>query len=814
MERETHNAAAAEAAKNEKLSQADQDKMAKKADAAMDASVETDDRAIDGVQREMKFGDNRQLELAFGVPEDAKVVDQEDGVLTIEGTDKDGETSQVLQSESKADMFERASMYFDVVDAAVDLNFAAGVPGTEFAKSRLQDLVSKVFSRETNKVKAVEAIHKTAEKMADLKDDGVELLYAKLLWGDWKANNLDNDELKQALAGLEYEEADIDDFTNDIAEASKGLENDTTPKQRKSAGRKLISFGLEVASQLAGDARKAIESGAKKAYTAGMESLTSLISGAVDMAYGKDMEFDLGDLGMALMSPEPKVDKIAQLETQLQSLEDKYEAAMEKHLAGVDDTMENYIKVQEMDELKEIDAEHAALMGKINESMTPEQKAAKEERMRIKREARIKSREERQQIEDLPDSAIEPLPNATEQAALDKAQQQKEAKEAGIVFQDVPEIAVNEAKFNTSFNESRKLAKELREADPALAAELGAEFLEKMQPGVYLDADDAVKGFEKQNIFKRWFAGKDKKLAYRNAKETVDRIDQLRDQLRVTYGKGGTSPLGVRGTGSDVAQPFGVSMGGSPERMKSFAKVDTSEGEVSPEKFGEMTERLNKLQDFIKEDISLNPQFYGTDAGKNVIAALGLNGNEIMSARADKNKDALSKYQNVLAIAERRRSIIQESAKYTNFHKQFESMKQYIKNQLEEDPGGAFSGELAEANTLLELNGQDFLMADADDNQKNKVANWKRIMKKVAKHRNASGDAPAAEGLNEALAEAEAAKAEADAEAARAQAELDESADLPEPLNAEMPDASVDEAEAGLPDFDAIETGDAKQDAA
>jgi hypothetical protein len=924
MARESRNAAQEAAAQQDKLPKDTQEQLAKRADAAMDASAKADTWSGEGTQRELKFADNRQLELDFGMPEGAKVVDSEDGVLTIEGTDKDGKEAQILQTEERVDSLERAAMYLDAADAAMDLNFAPGVPGTELAKNRLQDLVTKVFSSEPNKVKAVEMIHKTAEKMADLKEDGVEMLYAKLLWGDWTASNLDSGELKDALAGLEYEEADIDDFETDIREVADVLQDDTTPQQRQSAGRKLLGLGLEVAKQLVEDLGNGVIKTAKAAQAKGMEALTDMISGAVDLAYGKDMDFDLGDLGMALMSPKPSVEKIDAFEAEVQQLNKE---GTDRAKREGNDVIEEYSPDDDeaVDEAA-MDAADAELEAAMNDSE----------------------------------------PNATEIADMEKARQKQEADEAGVVFKDVPEIAVNEAQFNKAFNDSRELARQLREADPAAADALGTDYLEKMQPGVYLDADDSVKAFEGKNFFKRMFAKKEQKIAYQNAKETVSRIDAIRDQLRVTGETKVRSPLGVDSAPSDVANPYGVSFGKSPERMKQFAplgeknsadgigyspdqlaeqaavketmdtimsakelmkdkdladhiagnpelldllaldpadyvqdqttvdkagffgkifsgkvrkakknlakmdrlmadiqyanvdkvakapvpesskkqpqaigagmnvnfggggsrmetfsKPDTREPVVNPEAAGEMGERLKDLQEFIKEDVRLNQHFYKSETGMDVLKALGLNGNEIVAARSAGDKKALGEYQNILAIAERRRSIIQESSKYTNFHKQWESMKQYIEDQLEEDPGGAFSGELAEANNLTDVTGQDFLLADADDRQKTQVSKWKRLAKQVNDHRKnnesskapeavlkkdgsiqapAAADAPEASGLDAALAEAEAAKAEADAEAALDLAELEMEADLPEPLAAEMPRDEELDANADLPE--------------
>ena len=84
-------------------------------------------------------------------------------------------------------------------------------------------------------------------------------------------------------------------------------------------------------------------------------------------------------------------------------------------------------------------------------------------------------------------------------------------------------------------------------------------------------------------------------------------------------------------------------------------------------------------------------------------------------------------------------------------------MQSYINNELDLHPDGPFAGELAEANNLLDISADEYLIAQADERKQADVKNFNRIIQRVQKHMAGAIEVPEAEGLEAAEEEREAA---------------------------------------------------------
>ncbi|MEK7529468.1 MAG: hypothetical protein AAB570_00945 [Patescibacteria group bacterium] len=652
----------------------------------------------DGRQREFTFKDPRQLEL-FGLPEGASASEVEPGVARVEGQ-HDGKD---VTMELPADLMERAQRsvaLFDVAEAAVKTYFNEGDPRDMAARHALEMLVRYVASKEENPKKGKDYVMEAAMKMGHMDSVSEILGFAQdVAIKGWVEHNVrpgETGELNQSLLELGYEREDVNDFGDEIGgDIDEFLQAEARPA-RLAGLKRLFGAGMEIAKQLKSESVELIASAGKKAYLKGMEAAGSLVALVADAALGKHMEKSLQfDLNLGLYGTESK-------ESDLEAMEAELLAAIEGEEPSAQEMAEMELEAAEMGP-EPSDAEMEEMKATRRRLETEEPRATKDEEV-VRGRPGLGSR--------------------------------RTSQPAGLGI-DIG------ARFDTFMKDIDNL--DIVKGHPELMDLL------KMKPDDRLQ-DQAI--VENTGLFGR--LGR----KYRDAKKRAAEFDRLMSvyESQTAVGHGGRSPLGIREMPSgEILSDFGA--GGMPQERRgpNIRGMEFPEATVSPERAAEFYKGLQELKAFIRNDVQEHPQFYGSDVGKDLLGILAMTGQEAVSARSKGEKTKLEEQKNVLVIAQRRREMVENPEKFAGIKDKFEKMQSYINNELDLHPDGPFAGELAEANNLLDISADEYLIAQADERKQADVKNFNRIIQRVQKHMAGAIEVPEAEGLEAAEEEREAA---------------------------------------------------------
>lgn len=671
-----------------------------------------------GEQREFTFKDPQQLEL-FGLPEGAAASEVEPGVARVEGSHDGHNVAMELPADMLAQA-ERSVALFDVAEAATKTYFSEGDPRYAMARQALEMLVRFVASKELNVEKGKSYVMEAAVKMGNMESVTKIDRFAKdLAMQGWVEHNVrpgETGELNQSLLELGYEREDVEDLGDEVGgDVDAFLAAEAKPA-RMAGLKKLFGAGMEIARQLKSESAELIASAGKKAYLKGMETAGSLIALVANAALGKRMEKDLQfDLNLNLYGTDSK-------DNDLKAMEAELLAAMEGEEPSDQEMAEMELEAAALGE-EPTDAEMAEMKTLREQMEAEEAPAAKDKEVPRARPGLGNRRTSRP-------ASLYSARVGEPQAGARHGEQARAVEDTELSPEQQAEMASDQevrdryARFDGFMKDIDNL--DIVKGNPELTDLL------KMNPDDRLQ-DQAV--VDNTGVFGR--LGK----KYRGAKKRAANFDRLMTvyENQVATGQGGRSPLGIREMPSGkILSDFGG--GGMPQERKrpDIRGMESPEPAVSPELAAEYFKNLRELQDFIRTDIQENPQFYGSDAGKEMLGVLAMTGQE-----------SVNKSRTLLGIAARRREMVENPKKFAGIKDKFEKMQSYIENELDVHPDGPFAGELAEANNLLDISAEQYLIDQADDRKQPDVQNINRIIKTVQKHMSSAADVPEAESLED-----------------------------------------------------------------
>lgn len=685
-----------------------------------------------GEQREFTFKDPRQLEL-FGLPEGAVASEVEPGVARLEGTHDGRDVTMELPADMLAQA-ERSVALFDVAEAATKTYFSEGDPRDAMARQALEMLVRFVASKEQNVETGKNFVMEAAMKMGRMESVTEIDRFAKdLAMKGWVGHNVrpgetdkrgETGKLNQSLLELGYEREDVEDLGDEVGgDVDAFLAAEAKPA-RMAGLKKLFGAGMEIVKQLKSESAELIASAGKKAYLKGMETAGSLIALVANAALGKRMEKDLQfDLNLNLYGTESKDRDLETMEAELLAAfeEDDDDELSEQDIKDFE-AADRPIKAVETE--SDLSPEDIAEMKAERDQLEAEEAhAAKDKEVFVARPG-LGSRRTSQPASPYSARMGEPQAEARlgEQARAVEGAELSPEQQAEMASDQ--EVRDRYARFDTFMKDIDNL--DLVKGNPELMELL------KMKPDDRLQ-DQAI--VDNTGPFGR--LGK----KYRGAKQRAAEFDRLMTvyENQVATGQGGQSPLGIREMPSGkILSDFGG--GGTPQERKrpDIRGMESPEPAISPERAAEYFKNLRELQDFIRTDVQENPQFYGSDVGKEMLGVLAMTGQE-----------SVKKSRTLLGIAARRREMVENPKKFAGIKDKFEKMQSYIENELDVHPDGPFAGELAEANNLLNVSAEQYLIDQADDRKQLEVQNINRIIQRVQEYMSSAANVPEAESLED-----------------------------------------------------------------